>query len=209
MSLRTLEWIIRARVQSGLETIRSNPAFVDEMFEDLSDNSRTQLKRWLQNTEVQFNLGYPRGTPDLPFWCLTMIGETSVYKPIGRMVDALPDGAPDNNEEQGEFTRKGYQIHTVTETPDQTLALTIILQHILKSMVSDLSNEGFYEISTAQMDILDQKMDWLPTHGFVRVTLISVLVEDTFVYINTQAKHVAVGDPGPTHPDGSIDVVFA
>lgn len=203
-----LEWIIRARVQTGLETIRSNPAFVDEMFEDLSDNSRAQLKKWLQNTEVEFLLAYPVGTPDLPFWCLTMIGDTSVYKPIGRMVDAVPDGVVDNNEEQGEFMRKGYQLLTVTGSPDQTLALATILQHILKSMVSDLSNEGFYEITTGQVDALDIKADWLPTRAFVRTTLISVLVEDTFVYINTQAKNVAVGDAGTVNTDGSINVDF-
>jgi hypothetical protein len=205
MSLRTLEWIIRAKVQAGLETIRNNPALVDEIFEDLSVASRTQLKRYLQNTEVQFLLAYPRGTPDIPLWCLTMVGETPVYRPIGQIIDR---SVADDSDEQGLFVRKAYQIYTVSGSPDVTLALSNILQHILKSLVADLSNDGFYEIQTAQADVLDQKMDWLPTHGFVRVTLISVLVEDTFVYVDTQAAKVEVGNAGPINSDGSIDVVF-
>jgi hypothetical protein len=62
----------------------------------------------------------------------------------------------------------------------------------------------------AQQDALDLKTDLLPNYIFTRVTYLSVLVEDTYSYIDTQAHTVGIGTPNNQGMDsgGFINLNF-
>lgn len=184
MGFRQFEWLIRERLRTGLQTIRDNPAVIDLMFPDLTVNSRTHLKDWLKNHEVSILLGYPRGMEDVPCWVISMAGESQVQVPIGQQVyhEWTANGEVD---EKGELVRKTYQVFTMSTSPDLTVILNTILQHMLKSMRQDLGMDGFHQMSVAQQGPLDLRVDLLPNYLYARITNITLLVEDTFIQIDS------------------------
>jgi hypothetical protein len=206
MGFRTLEWVLRDRIRSGLETVRGDLSYLDLMFPDLSTNSRTQLKDWLLSTEISILLSFPRHVDNYPAIVIQMAGETPVAQPIGEMMASFRDGAG-VHEEFGDFVRKAYQVFVITESPDVTVVLSGILQHILKSMRRNLANQGFYEMTTAQTDALDLKVDVLPVYSYMRVTTLSVLVEDSYVFLDGQASQVVLGSD-TTYVNDGIEIVF-
>lgn len=210
MAFRQLEWLLRTKIQNGLNTIRSNPEILDSIFNDLSANSLSQLKDWLAQTDIPLVFSHPKYVSAMPCWAISLSGEAPTNIPIGTVMDSDYDvnANPHVTESYGEYVRKGYQIFTLANHPDFTLVLSTILQHILKSMRSDLTNLGFYEMSVSQQDALDLKTDLLPNYLFTRVTFVSVLVEDTFTFIDTQASTVAIGPLGGQDSDGFIQIDF-
>lgn len=184
MGFRQLEWLLRERLRSGLQTIRDNPAKIDLMFPDLTSNSRTHLKQWIRDHEISILLGYPRGMEDVPCWVISMAGESQVQVPIGQNI-YHEWSASGEIDEKGELVRKTYQIFTMSPSADLTVILNTILQHILKSMRQDLGLEGFHQMSVAQQGPLDLRIDLLPNYLYARITNITLLVEDTFVEIDS------------------------
>lgn len=211
MGHRQIEWLLRTQLATGLQIIRDNPTYIDEMFPDLTPASVQQLKDWLQITEVGILLSYPRQMDLLPCWVLHMVGETPVSMPIGNMFQQEQDAVSGALEmEEGEYVRKAYQIITLTTSPDITLVLTVMLQHILKSLRQDLINAGFYEVNIAQVDDLQLKVDILPDYAYTRVTYITVLVEDSFIALDLQGGSVNLGSPRGFNPlTGTISVDFS
>lgn len=209
MGFRQIEWVLRSKLEAGLEQVRANPAYIDEMFQDLSDNSIAQLKSWLVRTDVNTVLSFPHYVVDFPCWAISLVGERPVHMPIGSSLDTVLDISTGRQlESQGEYVRKAYQIYTMSQNQDTTLVLATILQHTLKSARQDLTDLGFMELQCAQEDAAVLKVEHLPNFVYSRVTYLSVLVEDTFVYVDTQANTVAIGTQLSQESSGLIDVSF-
>lgn len=184
MGFRQLEWLLRERLRVGLQQFRDNPDLVDSLFADLSQNSRTHVKDWLTKHDVSILLGFPRAMEDVPCWTIAMTGETPVQTPIGtRFEHAWSSSA--ETDELGDLVRKNYVIYTMTQNADLTVLLSSMLQHILKSMRQDLDLVGFYQMTVAQQDALDLRVDFLPNYLYVRTTAIMVLVEDTVLQVDS------------------------
>lgn len=181
---RHLEWLLRERLRAGLQRFRDTPALVDQLFADLSQNSRTSLKAWLIEHDVSILLGFPRHIEDVPCWTIALTGESPMRTPIGELFQhswALTG----ESDELGDLVRKNYTIYTMTPNADLTVLLATMLQHILKSMRQSLDLVGFHQMVVAQQDALDLRVDFLPNYLYVRSTAISVLVEDTFIFIDS------------------------
>jgi hypothetical protein len=177
---RSLEWLLRERLRVGLQRFRDQPQLVDTLFTDLSENSRDHVKEWLQNHDIAIILGFPRHMDDVPCWVIAMTGEAPLRTPIGERF-TYHEGEDDI----GDLVRKNYAVYTMTQNADLTVLLATILQHILKSMRQSLDMDGFYQMSVAQQDALDLRVDFLPTFLYTRVTAISVLTEDAVVFVDS------------------------
>lgn len=186
MAFRQLEWLLRERLRVGLQRFRDEPTLVDDLFGDLSANSRANVKAWLLNHDVSILLGFPRHVDDLPCWVIAMTGEAHVRTPIGAQFahGVTFDGEP--SDERGDVVLKNYAIYTMSQSPDLTVLLSTMLQHVLKSMRHSLDMDGFYQMTVAQQDALDLRVEFLPTYLYARTTAISVLVEDTYLHIDTE-----------------------
>jgi hypothetical protein len=184
MSFRQLEWLLRERLRAGLQRFRDDPAMVDRLFADLSENSRTHVKDWLLNHDVRVLLGFPRHMEDIPCWTIAMTGESPVRTPIGEMFEHRWS-AQDEQDENGDLVRKNYAIYTMSQNADLTVLLSTVLQHILKSMRKDLDMEGFHQMIVAQQDALDLRVDFLPNYLYVRATALMVMTEDTVLYVDS------------------------
>lgn len=184
MSFRQWEWLIRERLRVGLQKFRDQPELVDLLFADLSENSRIHLKDWLSNHDVSILLGFPRGMQDVPCWVVTMTGEAPMRTPIGERFDHAWS-AESEDDTFGDVVRKSYSIYTMSHSPDLTVILATILQQILKSMRQSLDMEGFHQMTVAQMDAVDLRVDFLPNYLYSRVTAVSLLVEDKILNIDT------------------------
>jgi hypothetical protein len=181
---RQLEWVLRERLRVGLQRFRDNPELVDQLFADLSENSREHVKAWLQKHDISILLGFPRHVEDIPCWTIAMTGEAAARTPIG---EKFYHERTDLSEESdiGDLVRKNYAIYTMSQNADLTVLLSTILQHILKSMRQDLDMHGFYQMTVAQQDALDLRVDFLPNYLYSRTTAIGVLVEDSVLYVDT------------------------
>lgn len=201
---RQLEWLLRERLRVGLQRFRDQPDLVDQLFADLSANSRTSLKAWLQEHDVSIILGFPRAIEDVPCWTIAMTGESPLRTPIGERFAHTWSTAAEGDE-FGDVVRKNYAIYTLTQHPDLTVILSTILQQILKSMRQSLDLDGFHQMIVAQQDALDLRVDFLPNYLYVRTTAISVLVEDTFLFVDSSLPsdidcHLSVTVTIPTGP---------
>jgi hypothetical protein len=184
MGFRQLEWLLRERLRVGLQAFRDDPTMVDRLFQDLSSNSRTHVKDWLANHDVSILLGFPRHTDDVPCWTIAMTGEAPMRTPIGESFQHYWT-AEAESDDLGDVVRKNYVIYTLTQNADLTVLLSNILQHILKSMRQSLDVVGFHQMSVAQQDALDLRVDFLPNYLYVRATALSVLTEDTILYVDS------------------------
>lgn len=185
MAFRQLEFLMRERLRVGLQAFRDDPTLVDRLFEDLSLNSRTNIKDWLQNHEVSIILGFPRNLEDFPCWTLAMAGESPAGIPLGQLFDHEYDSTDGESDNMGDLVNKTYQITTMSQDPDLTLILATMLQHILKSMRQDLDLEGFHRMTVAQQDAVDLRVQFLPNYLYTRTTTFSVLVQDTVLFIDS------------------------
>jgi hypothetical protein len=185
MGFRQFEWLVRERIRAGLQAFRDDTTLIDTLFEDLSENSRTNLKDWIVNNDIQVILGYPRAMPDIPCWSIAMAGETKLATPLGELFSHSFDAVAGETNEQGDIVQKNYQVSTVTQDPDLTLILATILGHILKSMRQDLALDGFYQMQVAQTDAENLQVNFLPNYLYIRTTMVSVVVEDSVLFIDT------------------------
>jgi hypothetical protein len=184
LGFRQLEWVLRERLRVGLQRFRDKPELVDQLFADLSLNSRNHVKAWLQAHDVSILLGFPRHLEDVPCWTIAMTGESAARTPIGeKFYHERTDISEDD--EIGDLVRKNYAIYTMSQNADLTVLLSTILQHILKSMRQDLDMEGFYQMTVAQQDAIDLRVDFMPNYLYIRTTAIGVLVEDSVLYVDT------------------------
>lgn len=184
MGFRNLEWLLRERLRVGLQRFRDDQTLVDTLFTDLSSNSRTHVKDWLLKHDVSILLGFPRHVEDVPCWVIAMTGESPLRTPIGeRFSHAWTAEA--ESDELGDLVRKNYAVYTMSQNADLTVLLSSILQQILKSMRQDLDLNGFYQMSVAQQDALDLRVDFLPNYLYVRTTALSVLTEDTVLKVDS------------------------
>jgi hypothetical protein len=184
MAYRQLEWLLRERLRVGLQKFRDTPALIDELFGDLSANSRTNLKTWLVEHDVSIILGFPRNVEDVPCWTIAMTGEAPMRTPIGERFSHAWTSAAESGD-FGDVVRKNYTIYTMTANADLTVLLATMLQQILKSMRQSLDLDGFYQMAVAQQDALDLRVDFLPNYLYVRSTAISVMVEDTTLFVDS------------------------
>lgn len=181
---RQLEWLLRERLRVALQRFRDDPTLVDSLFTDLSENSRTHVKNWLQAHDVSILLGFPRHVEDVPCWVIAMTGEAPMRTPIGTRMDHTWSST-EETDDFGDLVRKNYAIYTMSQNADLTVLLSSILQHALKSMRRELDLSGFYQMTVAQQDALDLRVDFLPNYLYVRATAISVMVEDTVLYVDS------------------------
>lgn len=186
MAFRQLEWLLRERLRVGLQRFRDEPELVDALFADLSENSRANVKAWLLSHDVSILLGFPRHVDDLPCWVIAMTGEMHQRTPIGSQFSHEVDefGAP--SDERGDMVLKNYAVYTMSQNADLTVLLATMLQHVLKSMRHSLDMDGFYQMTVAQQDALDLRVEFLPTYLYARTTSISVLVEDTYLHVDSE-----------------------
>lgn len=184
MGFRQLEWLLRERLRVGLQAFRDDPTMVDRLFADLSSNSRTHVKDWLAKHDVSILLGFPRHMDDVPCWTLALTGESPMRTPIGEVFDHYWTASAESDD-RGDLVRKNYVIYTMTQNPDLTVLLSSMLQHSLKSMRQDLDLLGFHQMVVAQQDAVDLRVDFLPNYLYVRATALSVLTEDTVLYVDT------------------------
>lgn len=184
MGFRQFEWLLRERLKVGLQTFRDNPDLVDELFADLTQNSRDHIKDWLAKNDVSVLLGFPRQDVNIPCWVIAMTGESAQGTPIGERIEHTWTSL-EEVDRLGDLVRKNYAIYTMSQNADLTVLLSTMLQHILKSMRKFLDLDGFHQMLVAQQDALDLRVDFLPNYLYVRVTSISLLVEDTILYVDS------------------------
>ena len=196
VGIRQLEFVLRARIRAGLDSIRRNPLLVDQIFPDLGFNSRQEIKEFLAEHEVFCLLSWPRDAQQIPSWSISMMDESIVTTPIGELIEqsALIAGQIEPEEIRGDYIRKTYQIYTFANQPDLTLVLSAILQVILKNMRQDLEFSGFHAMTVGTADALDFKSEFLPIYLYPRVTTITVIVEDTIIQVDTTARKVEIVD---------------
>ena len=112
-------------IQTGLQSIRDEPGYVDRVLRLCSPSERSKVEKMLKTTPIQVAHGYARKSMKLPLVAITIMDEREDIAYVGDWMGAEPDqfseSTPAYSDQRlvsGNNVESRLQVHIMDKNPD-------------------------------------------------------------------------------------------
>lgn len=204
MPIPVVEFIIDEMLREHITAVQADPDLLDDFFEGLPLTRTKEVKRWIENKNIQVSIGFPQTGAIVPSISIVLADLRLTNEGLGEIIQPnveVPEDFAELGDIEGGYYRGSYMIWVMTDNADSTALLGNMVVEWLEADFPPL-DAGIYEHELSASD-LTAEMQFLPEHLYVRVITISVgfFVHTLRRYRKIREAEVTVKEPDNTLSD--------